>query len=79
MSYERLNVHSKIVGKGKKYLKTINHFFNKKKNIVKKMFLLQNSFWNLVVIKKNQKFISFHSMFWHVEILFFIYLFLSKS
>lgn len=34
MSFDKLNVHAKIVGKGKKSLKTINDFLVKKDNHV---------------------------------------------
>lgn len=42
MSFDKLNVHAKIVGKGKKNIKTINDFIvKKKKSIIKKKFRLQ--------------------------------------
>ncbi len=45
MSFEKLNVHSKIVGKGKKYLKNINDYIVKKSTISKKMFKYQKYNW----------------------------------
>jgi hypothetical protein len=42
MSYDKLNVHCKIVGKGKKYLKNINNFLVKKNNVKRKKFRFLN-------------------------------------
>lgn len=43
MSFDKLNVHAKIVGKGRKFIKTINEFIVKRKNpIVQKKLKLQS-------------------------------------
>jgi hypothetical protein len=43
MSFDKLNVHAKIVGKGKKYISTINEFIVKrKKPILQKKLRLQS-------------------------------------
>lgn len=41
MTVDKLNVHSKIVGKGKKYVKNINQYIVKKSTISKKQFKYQ--------------------------------------
>lgn len=43
MSFDKLNVHAKLVGKGRKYIKIINDFITKrKKSIVQKKLKLHS-------------------------------------
>ena len=54
MSYEKLKVHSKIVGKGKKNSIYINDFLVKKPSkVVKKAFRLQQLIWFSKIIFLN--------------------------
>jgi hypothetical protein len=50
MSFDKLKVHSKIVGKGKKHIKQINEFIVKKrKKTVKKNFKLQHLISKIII------------------------------
>jgi len=43
MSFEKLKVHARIVGKGRKKLKQINELIVRNRNpVLKKQFILQN-------------------------------------